>query len=121
MGRHKLEINWEEFEKLCGYQCTLEEIASWYLCSGDTIERAVRRYYKKDFAEVFAAKRKRGRVSLRRKQYQLAMTGNCTMLIWLGKQMLKQTDKVHNKNENSYDMKQVNELLQWICELEKIK
>lgn len=32
-------------------------------------------------------------MSLRRKQYEMAAGGNPTMLIWLGKQYLNQTDK----------------------------
>ena len=40
-----------------------------------------------------AQKRKAGFVSLRRKQYELAMAGNATMLIFLGKQYLGQSDK----------------------------
>ena len=35
-----------------------------------------------------------GKASLRRKQYEVAMGGNCTMLVWLGKQYLGQTDKI---------------------------
>jgi hypothetical protein len=40
-----------------------------------------------------AQKRQAGFVSLRRKQYELAMAGNATMLIFLGKQYLGQADK----------------------------
>lgn len=36
----------------------------------------------------------RGRVSLRREQFQLAKKGNARMQTWLGKQWLKQADKV---------------------------
>lgn len=37
-----------------------------------------------------------GHLSLRRKQFQQALDGNITMLIWLGKNLLGQTDKVEN-------------------------
>jgi hypothetical protein len=33
-------------------------------------------------------------MSLRRKQYSTAMEGNATMLVWLGKNWLSQTDKM---------------------------
>lgn len=39
--------------------------------------------------------------SLRRKQYQLAMKGNATMLIWLGKQLLGQSDKVEHSGNGA--------------------
>jgi len=91
-GRPRVAINWEEFDKLCGLQCTLGEIASWFDCSPDTIERAVNREKNTSFADYFAKKRCSGMVSLRRAQYQAATKGNATMLIWLGKQWLGQRD-----------------------------
>ena len=45
-----------------------------------------------NFSEVFKRKRGKGKISLRRSQFQLAQT-NPTMAIWLGKQWLGQTDK----------------------------
>lgn len=92
-GPKPLQIDWEEFDKLCMIQCTLEEIASWYDCSVDTIEIIVKREKKMKFSEYFAIKRGKGRVSLRRKQFQLAINGSVPLLIWLGKQYLGQVDK----------------------------
>ena len=54
-------INWAEFEKLCQMQCTLREIASYFDCSEDTIERAVEREQGVKFAEYFGQKRGRGK------------------------------------------------------------
>lgn len=93
-GRPKIKINWDQFEKLCGMQCTLDEIADWFRCSDDTIENAVKKHFKKGFSDIFNQKRVAGRVSLRRKQMQVAMEGNVTMLIWLGKQYLGQKDEM---------------------------
>lgn len=81
------------FEKLCGYQSTLEEIASWFNCSMETVERRAFDYYGKPFKELFAIHRGRGKVSLRRRQYQRAMAGDTALLIFLGKQYLDQADK----------------------------
>lgn len=97
MARPRIEINWEEFEKLCVMQATLEEIASWFDCSEDTIERAVKRRFHASFADVARQKGGKGRISLRRKQFQMALDGDRTMLIWLGKQYLKQTEKIDQK------------------------
>lgn len=93
MGRPPIEINWPEFDKLCGLQCTLEEIAGWFNCSVDTIENKVKEAHSITFSEYFAQKRSGGKISLRRKQYETAMAGNPTMLIWLGKQYLAQKDR----------------------------
>lgn len=92
-GRPKIEIDWEVFENLCRIQCTLEEMSGILKCSGDTIERAVKRQYKKHFAEVFRDLKADGRASLRRVQWSSALMGNTAMQIWLGKQHLDQRDK----------------------------
>jgi hypothetical protein len=87
------QIDKEKFEKLCGLFCTCEDIAEFFDCSVDTIDRFCKREYGANFAEVYKKKSGQGRLSLRRKQYEMAMTGNITMLIWLGKQHLGQRDK----------------------------
>src|SRR4051812_49102411 len=96
-GRPQIEIDPVQFEALCGLHATLPEFASVLKCSEDTIERWCLRHYGSGFAEVNRQKRGTGSVSLRRRQYELAMSGNPTMLIWLGKQMLGQADKHETK------------------------
>lgn len=100
-GPKPVEINWADFDKLCVMQCTLAEIASWFDCSEDTIERNVKKEKGIKFADYFRQKRGKGKVALRRKQYELAIGGNVTLLIWLGKQWLDQKEKydVDEKSE----------------------
>lgn len=78
-----------ELEKLAAMNASTLEIARWFKVSDDTIERAMK---KPEIAAVVARGRALGRISLRRKQMQLAEEGNATMLIWLGKQLLGQRD-----------------------------
>ena len=92
MARPRVEINWKDFDKLCGLQCTQVEIAEWFNCSIDTIARAVKREFGEGFAEYYKKKSSRGKISLRRYQWELAKT-NTTMAIWLGKQYLGQKDQ----------------------------
>lgn len=92
MARPRIDIDRTQFENLCGLQCTKQEIAGWFNCSEDTIERFCKREYKANFAVVFAKKRAAGLMSLRRSQFRLAES-NATMAIWLGKQYLGQTDR----------------------------
>lgn len=98
-GRPKIPINWEEFDKLCAMQCTQEEIADWFDCSVDTIDRRVKEVKDCNFAEYFSKKRSVGKISLRRTQFQMAMN-NVTMSIWLGKQYLGQRDRHDVYQEN---------------------
>lgn len=85
MGRPKLNIDEKEVEKLAALHCTNEEIASWFSCSADTIENR--------FSGVIKRGKEKAKTSLKRKQYEIAMSGNVSMLIWLGKNLLGQKDK----------------------------
>jgi hypothetical protein len=93
MGRPRKTIDKDQFEKLCGLQCTEVEIASFFDCSVDTIEKFCKREYKETFTEVFNKKRNLGKMSLRRTQWKLAEKYP-TMAIFLGKQYLDQKDKI---------------------------
>lgn len=92
MARPRIEIDSEQFKKLCGIQCTLSEISSWFKCSEDTIERWCKREFKMGFADAFKMFSADGKISLRRTQFRMAET-NCSMAIWLGKQYLGQKDQ----------------------------
>jgi len=92
MARPRIDVDREQFEKLCGLQCTKEEIAGYFDCSEDTIDRWCKREYKESFAVVFGKKRVTGKISLRRSQFRMAET-NPTMAIWLGKQYLGQAER----------------------------
>lgn len=93
MGRPVIQIDWEVFDKLCALQCTQVEMASWFDCSVDTLERRCMDEQQMTFAEYYTQKAGKGKISLRRNQWKLAEKGNATMLIWLGKQILGQKDK----------------------------
>jgi hypothetical protein len=77
-------IDHEELEKLAGIHCTMIEMATFFDCSVDTLER--------NYAEPIKKGKEKGKISLRRLQYQAAQKGNITMMIWLGKQLLGQKD-----------------------------
>lgn len=94
-GPKLIDINWEQFDKLCYMQCTSHEIAAWFNCSVDTLENRLRTEKGKKFSDYYKEKKEIGRISLRRAQYQAATEkGNITMMIWLGKQYLGQTEKI---------------------------
>lgn len=85
MPNIKKDINPEQVHKLAAIGCTDVEIGDIVGCSHDTLTRR--------FKDELIAGRANGKASLRRKQYEQAMSGNVAMLIWLGKQYLGQTDK----------------------------
>ena len=92
-GRPEIEIDFDLVEKMCTIQCTGEEIAAVLNVDYDTLCRRIKKKFNISFAEYFAQKSAGGRMSLRRKQFELALNGNTGMLVWLGKNVLGQVDK----------------------------
>lgn len=96
-GRPRKRIDKTKFEDLCRLQCTELEICGEFDVSEDTLNKWCKETYQDDngkpmtFSEVFEQKRGRGRISLRRMQWHLAET-NAAMAIFLGKNMLGQSD-----------------------------
>jgi len=84
LARPKKEIDPEQVKQLAAIQCSYDEMASVLGCDPSTLTRR--------FAQAIKKGRDIGFTSLKRKQYEMAMKGNTTMLIWLGKQYLGQAD-----------------------------
>jgi AraC-like DNA-binding protein len=93
MARPRITIDQEQFKGLCSLQCTLEEIASFFKCSEDTVERWCQRELKMSFADAYKKHSVNGKISLRRYQYKMAEHVP-SMAIWLGKQWLGQRDVI---------------------------
>ena len=83
-------IDLTELSKLAGLHCTIEEVASWFGVTTRTIQRKLQ---QKKYREAWEQGQARGKISLRRMQWRKAEAGDRTMLIWLGKQWLKQSDR----------------------------
>jgi hypothetical protein len=103
MPRKKKELEEMEFD---GWD-QLEVLAVWgsaEFCSQklgispDSLDRRLRERYGHGFAEYKHKIQEPLRINLMKKQYDVAMSGNTALLIWLGKQYLKQSDKVETKN-----------------------
>ena len=84
VGRDKAVIPPEEVYKLANIGCKDTEIADWFGIDGNTL-----RY---NFSVELTKGRLALNMSLRRAQIQTALSGNPTLLIWLGKQYLGQSD-----------------------------
>lgn len=110
MGRPRIEIDEGDFRKLCGLQCTLTEIASFFGCSEDTVERWCKRELKISFAEAFKKYSAGGKISLRRWQFRMA-EHNCAMAIFLGKNWLGQSDKIEQTITEVEDLSTLAEML----------
>ena len=104
-GRPKIIIDRTTFEGLCKIQATKNEICSVFSCDEKTLTRWCKETYNQGFSDVFPQKAEAGKASLRRLQFKAAETGNTTMLVWLGKQYLGQTDKNELTHDGSLDIK----------------
>ena len=70
--------------------CTMEEMAQFFQVDRETLKYNFWDYIKQGESET--------RQRLRNAQIELALKGNATMLIWLGKQMLGQSDNPVNQD-----------------------
>lgn len=89
MARPPKPVDENLLRKLAAIHCNQEEMASVLNISVDTLHRR--------FAEQIKNARNEGKMSLRRKMWELALSGNVTILIWLSKNELGMTDKVEQK------------------------
>jgi hypothetical protein len=84
MARPRLKLSGETVCGMASVGATNVEIAEFLGCSVDTLTRR--------FAEDLRKQRAGLRIGLRKAQVRVALKGNVAMLIWLGKQMLDQSE-----------------------------
>jgi hypothetical protein len=93
MARPSIEINWNVVDEFLEAGCTGVEIASHYGIAPDTFYERIRDEYGIGFAHVQASKRATGDAKIKTAQFRKAANdSDNTMLIWLGKTRLKQTE-----------------------------
>ena len=94
VGRPKLDIDVEQVRRLARLHCSMQEMADFFGCHRDTLHN--------NFSAEIDKGRSEGNISLRRKQWQMAVEkGNVVMLIWLGKQMLGQRNEILESDNNA--------------------
>ena len=95
-GRPRKKLTDEQFEQLkqmVRIQCTRVECCNIFGMTEKTLDRNLKDRGEDGFSSFFEKYGDEGKASLRRQQWKAAMSGNPTMLVWLGKQMLGQRDK----------------------------
>ena len=108
MAKKNKELKEEEkIEKLSSFGLTNKEISEALGYDENTLKRNF---------EIFLIK---GRINLkqrlRRKQIDVALKGNVTMLIWLGKQYLGQAEKIEENGDYKITVERVN-----VAKIEKV-
>lgn len=90
IGRNKVVVDPQEVYKLATYHCSIKDISNFFGVPRDTIQY--------NFGDLIIQGYEETKQALRMKQLEVAMAGDRTMLIWLGKQMLGQSDTPDNGN-----------------------
>lgn len=91
-------IDWRQFEILCGYLCTQQDIAHVFKICRQTLSIRVQEHYGEPWEEVYDRFCATGRCSLRRNQFVLSAK-NAAMAIHLGKIWLGQKEVVVNETK----------------------
>ncbi len=84
MAKKKYDIDVKQLENLARFGCTNIEIAQFFGCDESTI--------RKGYSEFLTKGRATQKLRLRQLQWKSAESGNVTMQIWLGKQILGQSE-----------------------------
>jgi hypothetical protein len=87
----RTDLNIEVMQRAASIGCTVDEIAALIGIPKRTFYDHLER--DPELQKMLDEAREQGKGTLRRLQWQRASGGSDTMLIWLGKQMLKQRDK----------------------------
>lgn len=104
MGRPRKtwsDVDVEQFKKLCAIFCTKSEVCSVMGLDKKTLDKLIAEHFPdmptwEESFDYFSAS---GKASLRRMQFQLALDGDKTMLIFLGKNYLGQSDQLAKQAE----------------------
>ena len=91
-GDEKTVITVEEVEDLASLWCSYKEMAEFFDVNVET--------FKYNFKKTIAKGRNETKQSLRRAQIKNALGGNTTMQIWLGKNILGQSDSPQDNTGN---------------------
>ena len=98
-GDTKKVVDPAEVSKLAKLWCSYEEMADFFDINVETL--------KYNFKEEIMKGRAETKQALRRAQLKLALEGDRTMLIWLGKQILGQSETPRDTSESD-------KILPWI-------
>ena len=90
LGRPHKAIDEKILANLSQIGCTQEELGSILGVSARTLQRR--------FAEIIEVNKNKGKASLRKRMYEKAMKGNDKLLIWLSKNMLGMSERIHSTN-----------------------
>ena len=97
MGRPPVEFDWSKLDAILQFGARLIDCHGIMDVADVTIEDKIKKKYGMSFGQYRDLRMSTMRQKLLQKQFDIAMQGNVTMLIWLGKQHLGQSDKLETE------------------------
>jgi len=113
-GRPRIEIDWDKVDSMLRAQCSGMEIADALGIHKDTLYDRTVIDKGMSFSDYSASRQSGGKGLLRHAQFKKAMSGNHPMLIWLGKQYLKQKDTEQDLQIDENTIKQFEAIMNQI-------
>lgn len=101
IGPPVIEIDWSKLDAVLQFGARALDCCGILDICEKTLFNKIHQKHKMTFAEYRELKMSTMRAKLLQKQFDVAMQGNVTMLIWLGKQHLHQVDKVETGISNA--------------------
>lgn len=101
VGRPQIEINWDKLDAALQFGARMLDCCGLLDTTENTINKYIMQKHGVTFSEYRELKMSTMRTKLLQKQFDVAMSGNVVMLIWLGKQHLHQVDKVETGISNA--------------------
>lgn len=98
-------VDWKRVERLIVCGCTAEEIAPHFNMHSNTFRRRFEDEYGQSFSKYSNYKYREGHSLIKEKQFDKAMSGDNTLLIWLGKVMLGQRENAITNQSIQGDLK----------------
>jgi hypothetical protein len=117
--KNEKEVDWELVDRKLRAGCTGVEIAACLGMHPDTLYLKTRAAHAVTFSVYSQQKRADGESNLREAQYNKAMQGDNTMLVWLGKNRLKQSDSPQEVSVSAETVSQFNSLMSQISSLQE--
>lgn len=102
------EIDWDVADRLIECGNTGPAVAAHFGIHSDTLYNRCQEEKGMTYTAYSTEKKQKGICRLLAKQYEVAMKGNTTMLIWVGKQMAGQRDFKEDQNQQQKVVLEVN-------------
>jgi len=118
MPRPEKPINWKRVDELLIAGCYGTEIAGHFDMHPQTFYLRVEDKYKMSFTEYSSEKRCTGDSLIREKQFKKALEGDNVMLVWLGKNRLKQKESPEESTITEQTKEQFNAIMAQLSDLQ---